>query len=364
MCSAFRQHPYGSIFMKRVKSINGIELYDLICDRDNIREAIRLACKDHAKDKSVIAIKMNPEPYVDKIHEILVNESFEYSRFKNKTIFERGKKRDLCFTQTDPDRIIQHAVFNIVGDILHKCIPKDEYAAIKGRGTHACSMALRKALWDCPWRTRYCLKIDIRHFFDNIDRNILFDMIKRKIKCRRTLNILHTIIFDAPGKKGLPIGLYSSQTLSVFYLHGLDHYCKETLGIKYYFRYMDDIVILASNKNHLHNYRRLISRYLSSMNLSLKQNHAIFPVDKRRIDFVGFVHDHKQVMIRKKTKKSYIRSCNKIIRYLKKNTPVSAHMIASKQSYEGIAGWATSDAIVEKYSGRVYRAIEFGLEAI
>ena len=81
----------------------------------------------------------------------------------------------------------------------------DEYAAIPGRGTHRCSMNVRRDMKEEPWRTRYCLKIDIHLYFDNIDRTILFEMIKRKIKCRRTLDLLHTIIFDAPGTKGLPL---------------------------------------------------------------------------------------------------------------------------------------------------------------
>lgn len=109
--------------------------------------------------------------------------------------------------------------------------------------------------WGHTW---FCLKMDVSHFFDNIDREILFEMIKKKIKCRRTLEILRRIIFEVPGNVGLPIGLFSSQILSVFYLSEFDHYCKEVLGIRYYYRYMDDIVILASNKNLLHNYLRFI----------------------------------------------------------------------------------------------------------
>ena len=350
--------------MKRIKQIDGVELYDLICSEDNIREAIKLACKDHAKDPAVIKIREDPEPYVQAVSEILRSESFHYSRFKEKDIFERGKHRHLLFTRTFPDRIIQHAVFNIVAPILHGTIIITEYAQVKERGTHKCSIRVHNDLnrdWQHTW---YCLKIDVSHFFDNVDRNILFNMIKRKIKCPRTLDILHTIIFDVPGKKGLPIGLFSSQILSVFYLSQLDHYCKETLGIKYYYRYMDDIVILASNKILLHNYLRLIKLYVRFIGLSLKKNYAIFPIEKRRLDFVGFVFTHSYVALRKSTKIRYIRACNNIIRTIKYHEQVTVHQLLSVNSYVGILTWVSDDKLFNKYNGRIERVIAIGVEAI
>ena len=240
----------------------------------------------------------------------------------------------------------------------------NEFAAVKGRGTHRCSMVVRNDLqhdWQHTW---YCLKIDVSRFFDNIDRDILFEMLKHKIKDYYTLEILHTIIFDVPGTRGLPIGLFSSQILSVFYLSQLDHYCKETLGIRHYYRYMDDIVILASNKNLLHNYLRLTNRQLGTIGLSIKKNYAIFPIEKRRLDFVGFVFNHTSVAVRKRTVLSYKRSCNLIVNSLAHHEPITTHMLSSKISYEGIIIWASSDDLINIYSGKVDIALEFGVEAI
>ena len=189
-------------------------------------------------------------------------------------------------------------------------------------------------------------------------------MLKRKLKCFRTLELLHRIIFDVPGTKGLPIGLFSSQILSVFYLNNLDHYCKEGLHIRYYYRYMDDVAILASNKNLLHNYLKYMRRQLKRYGLAIKSNWAIFPMEKRRLDFVGFVFNHTEIMIRKRSKIQYIRSCNNIIRCLKRHTPITSHMLLSKISYEGILSWSTSDALVNIYSKKVDIALEFGVEAI
>ena len=146
----------------------------------------------------------------------------------------------------------------------------------------------------------------------------------------------------------------------MFYLSELDHYCKEVLGIKYYYRYMDDIVILESNKNLLHNYLRLIKRFLTKYKLKLKPNYAIFPVEKRRLDFVGFVHNHDSAMIRKKTKLSYIKVCNNQIHCIKHHIPITRHIVDSRRSYEGIIGWSTDDSLLDKYSNKADMYIDFG----
>ncbi len=252
-----------------------------------------------------------------------------------------------------PDRIIQHCVFNIVTPILHGSMTKDEYAAIKGRGVQRGVTAVYKAMRGDPAGTRYVETLDVKKFFDNIDRDILFDMIKKKIKCHDTLEILHTIIFDTPGKLGLPIGLYSSQILSVFYLSGLDHYCKEKLGIRWYFRYMDDILIFAPDKRLLHHYRVMIANFLAKLKLRLKDNWAVFPVSKRRVDFIGYVIDHKGIALRKKIRKAYIRSCNLIVWCIRHHVRYTDHMIRSKTSYEGFQTWCTLGDLVEIQSSRV-----------
>ena len=350
--------------MKRIGNIDGVKLYDIICSRENIEEAVKLACKDHGDDVAVRRIREDPEPYINAAQEILLNRSFHYSKFKEKDIWERGKHRHLVFTRTFPDRIIQHAVFNVVAPILHATVIPNEFAAVKGRGTHKCSMVVRRDLQK-DWRhTWFCLKIDVSKFFDNIDRDILFGMLKRKLKCRETLDILHKIVFDVPGEKGLPIGLFSSQILSVMYLAGFDRYCKERLGIRHYYRYMDDIVILASNKNILHSCLAFMEGELAGIKLAVKGNWAIFPVEKRRVDFVGFVHNHTSVAVRKRTAIRYRRTCNVIISAVRKRIPVTMHMLLSKQSYEGIIGWATAGSLVNIYSVRADMALIFGVGSI
>lgn len=350
--------------MKRIKQIDGLDLYDVIRSYDNITNALYDSCRNHSKNHTVRRIKENPGPYVDELKRILDDESFHYGKFTRRIINERGKKRELCYTRTFPDRAIEHCVMRVVAPILHATIPSCSWAAIKGKGAHHCSAKLHSDLVADPKGTRYCLKMDIHHFFDSIDRHILFSMIKDKIKCGRTLKILHTIIFDAPGSRGLKIGQYSSQILSVFYLSEFIHWMKETVRIKYLYVYMDDIVILSDDKSILHGYRERIGQYLDLfLRLKLKGNHTVFPVEKRRIDFVGYVHNHATVMIRKSTKRKYVRRCANMMRHIKNHIQLTAHDVLSKQSYEGMLTWCSDGKLITKYDGMVDTAITFGVTA-
>lgn len=351
----------------RIGNINGIKLYDVIRSEDNIRLAIKEACKDHAHDPAVIRMKEDPEPYVSAIKDILDSESYKPSKYKTKTIYERGKRRRLCYSRTFPDRIIQHCVFNVVGPILHRTIPTCSYAGVKGRGVHDCRTAIKDAIRKDRYGTQYVAKMDVYHFFQSIPRDAMFDAVGSKVKCRRTLDLIHKIIFDVPGRKGLPIGLYSSQILSTYFLAYIDHFCKEVKGIRHYFRYMDDIVILGSNKPALHSHIAHIREKLHEKGLRLKGNHQVFPLSKRRLDFVGFVQDRfGHIMIRKRTKISYMRACRRVISAIRqRGSRYFSHHLRSMLTYEGcIRKWCTDNGLINKYGNKAYTAIEFGVEVI
>lgn len=350
--------------VKRIGRIDGVKLYDIIKSRDNVIQAVKEACRDHARDPAVIRIRENPGKYADAVCDILERETYYPSGFRFKIIYERGKWRKLCYTRTFPDRIIHYAIFRVISPILLRGAVRDTYATIPGKGLHLGTTNVRRDLAGDSRGTRYVLKMDVHHYFDSVKRETLFKMLLRKLKCRQTLSILSVIIFQCPGDDGLPIGLYPSQILSAFYLFGLDHYCKESLGIRHYFRYMDDIVVMDSSKRMLWRYLGFIRRYMEGIGLSMKTNYALFPIEKRRLDFMGYVHNHSQIMIRKRSKISYIRVCNSIVRKLRRKEPITGHDFMSMNSYEGMLSWCDSAPLIEKYSGRVWNAIDFGVEAI
>lgn len=209
----------------------------------------------------------------------------------------------------DDDRIVHHSIMNILEPIFVSVFTADTYSCIKSRGVHKASYNLRRVFKDKEG-TKYCLKLDIKKFYPSVDNKILKGLLRRKFKDKVLLNMLDEIIDSA---KGLPIGNYLSQYLGNFYLTYFDHYLKETLKVKYYFRYCDDIVLLSDNKEQLHSWFKGIETYLiKKLNLEINKNYQIFPVEDRGIDWCGYKHYHSHTLIRKSIKKKYIKSKNKM----------------------------------------------------
>lgn len=284
--------------MKRLNNI-----YEKIISIENLMLADQKAQKGKSKQYGVVLHNKNQEENILKLHEMLKNKTYKTSEYKVFKVFE-PKERDVYQLPFYPDRICHHAVMNVLEPIFVAVFTADSYSCIKGRGIHKASTNLRKALQKKE-ETTYCLKLDIRKFYPNIDHDILKALLRRKFKDEDLLWLLDEIIDSAPG---LPIGNYLSQYLANFYLTYFDHWVKEDLGVKYYFRYADDIVILHKNKVYLNHLLKTIENYFKKhLKLEVKENWQMFPVEKRGIDFVGYVHFHTHVLLRKSIKKRFAK---------------------------------------------------------
>lgn len=284
--------------MKRINN-----LYKQIYSVENIINADNVARKGKRKQRGVIEHDKNLECNINLLHEMLKNKTYKTSEYTTFTIFE-PKERLIFKLPYFPDRITHHAIMNILEPIFLSIFTKDSYSCIKGRGIHATANAVKKALGDGD-NTKYCLKLDIKKFYPSVDNNILKQLLRKKFKDNDLLWLLDEIINSTTG---LPIGNYLSQYLANCYLTYFDHWIKENLNVKYYFRYADDIVILHSDKQHLHYLLSEIRKYLDvNLKLQVKQNYQIFPVEKRGIDFVGYVFYHTHTKLRKRIKQNFAR---------------------------------------------------------
>ena len=174
---------------------------------------------------------------------------------------------------------------NIMEPIWTSIFIDQTYSSIRNRGIHKVEYDLFKVLQKYPDETKYCLKMDIRKFYPSHD--ILYEMLQKKIKDKKLLSLLKEIIYSA---KGVPIGNYLSQFFANLYLTYFDHWIKEELKCKYYFRYADDIVILGNDKNYLRNVLVSIKLYLKQvLNLELKPNYQIFPVEEQILQVTNFI---------------------------------------------------------------------------
>lgn len=293
--------------MKRIGN-----LYEKIISIENLELADKKARKGKVKTYGVKYHDRNREENIQKLHVLLKNKEYKTSKYSIFKIYE-PKEREIYRLPYFPDRITHHAIMNILEPIWVSTFTSDTYSCIKKRGIHACKRGVERSL-KMKNETEYCLKLDIKKYYPSVDGRIMKDIVRRKIKCKDTLWLLDEIIDSS---KGLPIGNYLSQYLSNLYLTYFDHWIKESKSVKHYFRYADDIVILSHDKSHLHELRKDIGYYLSNnLKLELKDNYQVFPIDKRGLDFVGYVFYHTHTLMRKSIKKSM---CRKAHRLKKKN---------------------------------------------
>lgn len=319
--------------MKRIDN-----LYEKIISIENLRQADDKARRGKLKTYGVRHHDKNREANLCALHEALLTGTYRTSPYDVFTIYE-PKERLIYRLPYFPDRIVHHAIMNILEPLWVSVFTRDTYSCIKGRGIHGCMRAVDKALSDKEG-TRYCLKIDIRKFYPSIDHDRLKEIVRRKIKCERTLSLIDEIIDSA---EGVPIGNYLSQYLANLYLTYFDHWVKEVVKVRYYFRYADDIVFLHSDKAFLQGVLAQVKAYLNDkLKLALKGNYQVFPIarnhyDKngRGLDYVGFVFYHEQKRIRKNIKKNFCRTAARL-NNRKPSLPVKAY----KQAVASWLGWA------------------------
>lgn len=288
-----------------MKRING--LFERLVSPENLVLADQKARKGKGKQYGINVFDKNPEANLTNLHQMLISKTYQTSQYTTFKIYE-PKERLVFRLPYFPDRITHHAVMNILEPIFVSLFTADTYSCIKGRGIHKAANNLKVALQDQD-NTKYCLKLDIVKFYPNVDHEILKQQLRKKIKDNDMLWLLDEIIDSADG---LPIGNYLSQYFANYYLTYFDHWIKEQLGIKYYFRYADDIVILSSNKPHLHQVLQSIKEYLKdNLKLQVKDNYQVFPVEARGIDFVGYVFYHTHTKLRKTIKKRFAKAISK-----------------------------------------------------
>lgn len=318
-------------------------LFGEVCIIDNIALAHKNASKGKQHYREVKMVNSNPEKYFDKISQLLLTKSYRNSPYEIMTVkTDGGKVRDIYKLPYYPDRIIHHAIMQVVEPIWLKSLIRDTYSSIKGRGIHDGVKRIKKALFDKE-NTVYCLKMDVKKFYPSIDNEILKQIIRKKIKDKDLLWILDEIIDST---NGVPIGNYLSQYFGNLYLSPLDHLIKSKA--KYYFRYCDDIVILHKDKEFLHSIKFDVDLFLrEKLHLSLKNNWQVFPVDSRGIDFLGYRFFHGFVLLRDSIKKNFIDK----VRAIKTNNQymTNSQILNGLMSYNGWLVYGNCKNLQNKY---------------
>lgn len=332
-------------------------IYSKIYDMENLKLAHKNASKDKSYYRDVKMVDSNPEYYLTQIQDMLRHGTYKVSEYNVSIISDKGKERELMKLPYFPDRIIQWAIMLQIEDVFVKTMCSHTCASLKDRGISQASKLLTKYLKD-KFNTRYCLKIDIKKFYPNINHKILKQLLRKKFKDRRLLELLDLIIDSYPGEKGVPIGSYLSQYLANFYLSYFDHWLKEEMKVKYVVRYMDDIVILHYSNSYLHWLKRQMDDYLNNkLDVEIKGNWQVFPTNIRGIDFVGYRHFYGYKLLRKSTCKKFKKKMLQIKAKQDKGCMINYSEWCCGNSYKGWLQWCDSYRLCEKYITPIQKSL-------
>lgn len=288
------------------------------------------------------------EEVLDELTASIASGSFRVKDYHERDIVEGGKLRRIQVLSMK-DRIAVHAIMTIVDKHLRKRFIRTTSASVKKRGPHDLMAYIRRDMKDDPEGTQFCYKFDIRKFYESVKQDFVMYCVNRIFKDQKLIVMLDNFVRLMP--EGISIGLRSSQGLGNLLLSVyLDHFLKDKYGIRYYYRYCDDGVVLGKTKEELWKIRDAVHERINSIGLSIKPNERVFPVGEG-IDFLGYViyaPDHAR--LRKRIKQKFARKMHEV-----KSRRRRRELMAS---FYGMAKHADCNKLYYKLTGKKMRSFK------
>ncbi len=249
------------------------------------------------------------EEFLSNLKKQIEDGTLEVTNFRQKTIVEHEKIRHIQVFNMK-DRIAVNAVMSVVDKYLAKRYIRTTSASIKNRGMHDLKLYIERDIELDPLGTRYVYKFDIRKFYESVSQDYVMYCVRRIFKDQKLIVLLDRFVHLLP--KGMSMGLRASQglcnlLLSVF----LDHYLKDRYGVRHFYRYCDDGVVLAGSKSELWLIRDIVHEQAAAMDLKIKDTERVFPLSEG-LDFLGYVIYPSHSRLRKRIKKDYARKIARV----------------------------------------------------
>ena len=339
-------------------------LYYWLSSVGNLTLAWRKAREEKTSHEDVIEFEKNIELNLLNLHTELHTKTYKPRPLV--TFVLRDPKTRVIAKSDFRDRVVHHALLNVIKVYFEKQFIYDSCANQVGKGT---TFALKRfhtfmRKGSHPQNeSGFCLKADIKHYFQNVNHTILLTILQRKITDPNVLWLIKQILAtnaefrrgggdrtqrtnvtkgEASGvspTQGMPLGNYTSQFFANVYLNELDYFVKHTLKAKYYIRYVDDFVILHRSAKQLAEWKEQIDIFLTEkLRLSLHPDKSRIVPLKRGIDFVGFRNFYHKRLLRKRN----IRNMQRKIALYKEGGLSFTDISASYQGWQGYAKWANT----------------------
>jgi RNA-directed DNA polymerase len=323
-------------------------LWSTLCSYENLEHAYRKARKHKTTKWYVVEFEKNLKENLILLQSELLSKTYLPKPLKTFIIIDPKTRK---ISRADfRDRVIHHALCNIIEPIFEKIFIYDSYANRIGKGTLKAVQRFdyfKRKVSRNNTKKCYVLKADIKKYFENIDRNILLDIIKSKIIDGNVLWLVQTIMSNHKTNdpdKGMPLGNLTSQFFANVYLNELDYFVKHKLKVKHYLRYVDDFVILHKEKNVLGDYKTKINIFLKKhLNIELHPDKSKVILLKRGIDILGF----RVFYFHKLLKKNNTRRMRLRLKKFREFFPKDYDGI-----YESIQGWIAYARNADTYALR------------
>nr|WP_289765376.1 reverse transcriptase/maturase family protein [uncultured Acetatifactor sp.] len=344
-------------------------VFDLIFSMENLYGALEDASRGRRYQSDVLEFNSDAWDNLKDLREEIISGSYRIERYYIFYIHE--PKLRMIMSIAFKHRIVQWAIYRVVNPMLVPGYIEDSYGCIPGRGSLSAMKRLKYWLEFVNRKegeTWFYLKLDISKYFYRVSHRILKKVLAKKIKDKRLLELLygiidcqHTPFGLPPGMKpedvplnerlfdvGMPIGNLLSQMFANIYLDMLDQFCKRVLGIRYYIRYMDDVIILSCDKVQLREWKDRIGEFLEAeLELNLNNKTCIRPIGQG-IEFVGYRVWADRVVLRKSTTLRIKRSLSGVRRLYANGRMPLEKVTEIFTCYIGMLKHTDSQALIDK----------------
>ena len=325
-------------------------LFSKLISDNNLRLAIEEVNRAHRwnhypdkPNKKVLWIESTIDERIKELRSIIEN-GFNPSPVKKKRRYDRNAKkwRDICEPALWPDQYVHHALIKIIEPVMMNHMDRFCCGSIKGRGAHYGIKYLKK--WMLNKRsTHYCLELDIRHFYDSLEPQVVLKRMKELIKDYRTLDLIERVT-----SSGIMIGFYTSQWFANTVLQPLDRIVRKNKAT-HYIRYIDNFIIFSNRKKTLRRILKIIKKWLNNHGLSVKGNWQIFSTDYRLPNALGYKYGHGYTLIRKHIILSIRREIKRMFKLLSSNKIIPLKLAYGILSRLGMLRHCNSTKIYAKY---------------
>ena len=278
--------------------------FDKKLSYEKLMKAHNLSKKGKGYRKEIIQFNLKKEEYIMWLYEKLNTKNYKHGGYTS--FYETEPKLRKIEKSRYIDRIVHRwGVDNFLVPYFVPTFINSSYACLKNKGMHKACLDVQKAIKHCKniWNEYYILKMDVSKFFQNINKDKLYYILNKKIQDQKLMWLLKEIIYSNEGKCGLAIGNYTSQMFANIYLNEVDQYIKHKLHCKYYYRYMDDSIILIKTKEEAKEILIKIRKYLKEkLYLELNKKTQIFK-NKQGVNFCGYKINEYRLKIRDRREK-------------------------------------------------------------